>query len=376
MSISMKEINYDEPVIVRFKSDAGETKLARVTKKPDIDPDNCRDWDCNLGVMTCWHRRYALGDAHAYETPEDYLRQLLLTTTLASPYFGAPINEYVEKGAKNVKYVDNDPTHRGSRMIVARTDDEEEWFYVNDTPWPATHKSTESWLAAQAADFLTISEIKAILDSFPELCILPLYLIDHGLISMRTSDYGDLWDSGQVGFICTTLQKANEMWCTSYDPKKASDVEAWKARAKGELKDEVEVYSQFLEGDVYGVIIEEYTGPLSQFSARSTSFADLESCWGFYDDESGEDFVESALSTDSEIIGDDEITAIREQAIKDEKEYIDKRNRALRALLGEHVNHTVAIEKDAKQNPVLVCVECGEIILDAGVHTFCRRSDR
>ena len=41
------------------------------------EPLSPRNWD-NLGTMTCWHRRYDLGDKHNYSDPEeffDYLRE-------------------------------------------------------------------------------------------------------------------------------------------------------------------------------------------------------------------------------------------------------------------------------------------------------------
>jgi hypothetical protein len=39
---------------------------------PDPDPENPRDYD-NLGTMTCWHRRYQLGDRHEFDDPREFL---------------------------------------------------------------------------------------------------------------------------------------------------------------------------------------------------------------------------------------------------------------------------------------------------------------
>ena len=41
----------------------------------DPDPENPRDYD-NLATMSCWHRRYRLGDRHAYDDPRDRLINL------------------------------------------------------------------------------------------------------------------------------------------------------------------------------------------------------------------------------------------------------------------------------------------------------------
>jgi hypothetical protein len=73
--------------------------------------------------------------------------------------------------------------------------------------------------------------------------VLPLYLYDHSGITMRTEDFGDPWDSGQVGWVYCTAQQVEEEW--------NGDEEL----AEVYLKGEVEEYDQYLRGDVYCVII-------------------------------------------------------------------------------------------------------------------------
>ncbi|GFE67101.1 hypothetical protein [Litoreibacter roseus] len=41
----------------------------------DPTPENPREFD-NLGTMTCWHRRYRLGDDHSHEDPHAFLASL------------------------------------------------------------------------------------------------------------------------------------------------------------------------------------------------------------------------------------------------------------------------------------------------------------
>lgn len=41
----------------------------------DTDPESPREYD-NLGTMTCWHRRYNLGDKHDHDDPRDLLIDL------------------------------------------------------------------------------------------------------------------------------------------------------------------------------------------------------------------------------------------------------------------------------------------------------------
>lgn len=85
---------------------------------------------------------------------------------------------------------------------------------------------------------------------------LPLYLLDHSGITMRTTSFNDPWDSGQVGVIYTTRKKAIEWFGKRY-----TDMQVYDA-----LRSEVEIYDQYLRGDIYGYNVD----------------GDGDSFWGFY----------------------------------------------------------------------------------------------
>jgi len=81
--------------------------------------------------------------------------------------------------------------------------------------------------------------------------ILPLYLLDHSGLAIRTEPfYEDVggWDSGQVGFIYTTDEKIKKF----YGNKKPSAKEI-----KDSLESEVRTYNDYLEGNVYTISLEE-----------------------------------------------------------------------------------------------------------------------
>jgi len=81
--------------------------------------------------------------------------------------------------------------------------------------------------------------------------ILPLYLLDHGILAMQTEPFREDpggWDSGQVGFIYTTDKKIKEF----YGDKKPSEKEIEEA-----LEDEVRTYNDYLEGNVYRLVLEK-----------------------------------------------------------------------------------------------------------------------
>lgn len=103
--------------------------------------------------------------------------------------------------------------------------------------------------------------------------ILPLYLYDHSGITMRTSPFGCRWDSGQVGFIL-----ANKKTILSEFGKKIV-TKKLRERVSGILEGEVETYTQYLEGEIYGFQIVDEEGEV------------VDSCYGFY----GADFLTNGM---------------------------------------------------------------------------------
>jgi hypothetical protein len=95
------------------------------------------------------------------------------------------------------------------------------------------------------------------------VCILPLYLYDHSGISMRTFKFGQHkdWDCGQVGFIYLT-KEGLEKWGIK------------KSQVEKALMQEVEIYSQYLEGDVYCIVKENYDKNKKQL--------DYDVCGGYF----------------------------------------------------------------------------------------------
>jgi len=96
------------------------------------------------------------------------------------------------------------------------------------------------------------------------LIILPLYLYDHGGITMSTGSFSCQWDSGQVGFIYIDREKMKKEYSVKYLTKK------FREKIAGYLKNEVKEYDQYITGDCYGYTIE------------NEDEEDLDSCWGFF----------------------------------------------------------------------------------------------
>lgn len=103
----------------------------------------------------------------------------------------------------------------------------------------------------------------------PDVIALPLYLYDHGGISMRTNSswpFDCPWDAGQVGFIWVRKQDVR----TQYKVRAVTRKIEKKVIAR--LEGEVKVYDQHLRGEIYGYVIEDANGE------------HIESCWGYYGD--------------------------------------------------------------------------------------------
>jgi hypothetical protein len=95
---------------------------------------------------------------------------------------------------------------------------------------------------------------------------LPLYLLDHSGLSIRTHSYSDVdpgeWDSGQVGVIYATKEKVRAEYGDGPDAI---------ARAEKYMRGEVKTYDDFLRGNVLGYVVEK-------------DGEHIASCWGFYPD--------------------------------------------------------------------------------------------
>lgn len=104
--------------------------------------------------------------------------------------------------------------------------------------------------------------------------ILPLYLYDHGGITISTSPFSCNWDSGQIGFIFISKKKMLEEYGGKIVTKKL------KEKVEGYLKSEVEVYDKYIRGEVYGVRVFE------KELDEDGDDVEIHSCFGFYSEES------------------------------------------------------------------------------------------
>lgn len=172
----------------------------------DSDPMNPVVEFDQLGTMVCFHNRYDLGHRHNWKTPAELFRGLAIAA-----------DETVQD---RIEYWEDDNDIKVNKII---------------------NKAIEQ-----------------------HYIILPLYLYDHSGITISTGPFSCPWDSGQIGYIYITKEKAREEY-------------NWKVMTKSRIKKiisylegQVKTYDQYLTGDVYGYVI------------SNEDDNHMDSCWGYY----------------------------------------------------------------------------------------------
>jgi len=103
--------------------------------------------------------------------------------------------------------------------------------------------------------------------------ILPLYLYDHSGLSISTGPFNCPWDSGQVGWIHCSYEKANQE-LRSRPMKNPRRSKTLRQKMLACMNAEVSTYDQYLRGDVYGY-------ELQSLDDQSDWLVE-DSCWGYY----------------------------------------------------------------------------------------------
>jgi hypothetical protein len=125
-----------------------------------------------------------------------------------------------------------------------------------------------------ADDYSGWEEMKqAIIKEENPAVILPLYMYDHSGISISTKPFSCRWDSGQIGFVLVSKKQALE----EYGGVRVSSKK--KVKIESIIEAEVQTYTQYVEGEVYGFQIVDEDGDI------------VDSCYGFY----GTDFATNGM---------------------------------------------------------------------------------
>lgn len=117
-----------------------------------------------------------------------------------------------------------------------------------------------------ALDLACRDDDAAALDKNPDIiAYLPVYVYDHSGARMNTTGFSCPWDSGQIGWIVATRENLRRAWITW-----SRITEKRRECLRRLLRGEVETYSAYVSGEVYGFIVENAAGD------------ELDSCYGYY----------------------------------------------------------------------------------------------
>lgn len=92
----------------------------------------------------------------------------------------------------------------------------------------------------------------------PSAVVLPVYMYEHGGVTISTSPYGCEWDSGQIGYIYTTLDRVQKYYKDDWRRM----TKARRATCEVLLNDEIKIYDQYLRGEVYRYLIKDDDGEI------------------------------------------------------------------------------------------------------------------
>jgi len=127
-----------------------------------------------------------------------------------------------------------------------------------------------------------------------DIISLPLYLYDHSGITISTSDFGDRWDSGCIGFVIIE----EKQWKTMM----GDDMDKSEERLERIIDGEVETYDTYLRGDVYQYKVYE----VETCSLGHKHKTLVESCGSYFSEEDcrteGEGVIESLLERNKNLV--------------------------------------------------------------------------
>ena len=251
-----------------YKEVTGE--LVRVHIEQDTTPENPRyDWDGNIGHMMCWHRNYQLGDykENSYSDNLDFLNNLLRARVSESTI----LNFVKNHRAANFLTLDYD-RHRKVWVLGQELRHEIPNFRVIE------ENEKKEWLVDAVIDALLQADKWRLLERHAGIVYLPLFLYDHSGITMNVDGFNDPWDSGQVGYIYTDkktiMQNVGGYYVgNNVDGRFVKTTERnWKKVAYHDMESEVSIYDQYLTGQVYGIITEEFAEGIAKLPKMCPHF--------------------------------------------------------------------------------------------------------
>lgn len=230
----------------------------------DDTPEDPRNWS-NVATFVCEHRSYTLGDEQDIEGRVDSL-----------------FNDYVPAKA----IIDYFVKTRDAHLIPGEEDDYCDQYYEYEETVcgekytryiDADTSDSDDSVASDMADKLDMYEKMSLLEGTGEVVMLPISMYEHSGISLwlgSTIGHVDAqWDCSSIGFAFVEKNTAKEEGMLDPGEEYKHD---WKSWAYAMMEAEMETYDKYVQGEVYGYMIEDEDG-------EEASNVHLCGCWGYYD---------------------------------------------------------------------------------------------
>lgn len=254
----------------------------RFTIDFDDNPVDPRE-NCNIASLWCEHPRLSLGDDHA----ENDLVELIQEMAEAK---GINFEEEFLKCPECAKVNREDwvyeVTHDETNLNFEEWQDHQveacESCDNGDMPNPH-HSSLET-----NSDILEC--LQRVDPDEEHIFRLPLFLMDHGNVSIKTSPFSCSWDSGNVGMAFISKDDMVKEGC--FGATNETPYEELLSNAHTMIKAEVAEYDSFISGDAYSFKIEELNTDRmldhehpADFDDEPFMWEEVDACHGFLGDD-------------------------------------------------------------------------------------------
>lgn len=127
--------------------------------------------------------------------------------------------------------------------------------------------------------FSSWEELEAILKNDHEAMVMfPVCLYDHGSISVKIGERGDMWDSGKIGYIYASKEAILNNFTPYNKPQKKKITKSMIEQTKKVLEAEMKEFDLYIQGLVMSYFIQDVKKCNLGHEHRET----VESCTGFY----------------------------------------------------------------------------------------------
>lgn len=232
----------------------------------DEDPESPRNTN-KFCEMACFHPTYLLGDQLSDKTPEQWWQNKVREILSDEEIFLAVYNG----------------TLPGIRLARSQSGASGDYYDIYETYYISTvlgDSVPKEYLEYQ--EVFQPSIVEYLVDDFTiRHCMtllkdkavwLPLWLYDHSGLSIscgkRTYPYNDVWDSSAIGWIfCAAPESFSE----------GDTFDDWKERTVINMHDEIEIYNEYLMGQVY-----YYELLRLDHDKEDAEYETIDSCGSFY----------------------------------------------------------------------------------------------